>query len=130
MRKVATNLPVLIVFFLFVTTPASARDTRPSENISEWMPRSFLPFRKSRTASGMAPMPICSVEPSSMSFATFSPMAFSRSPMAGGLSSMSGSSFSTMQSISSRWIFAPRVRGMYLFIWAIVTRSERDAASV
>ena len=31
---------------------ASARVTIPSENISGWTPRSFLPSRKSRTASG------------------------------------------------------------------------------
>lgn len=31
--------------------------TTPSENISEWMPRSCLSFKKSSTASGIAPIP-------------------------------------------------------------------------
>ena len=40
-------------------------------------PRSCLLARRRRTASGMAPMPICSVAPSSTSRATCAPMALS-----------------------------------------------------
>ena len=57
MRKVATLLPLWRVLAWLVMTPASTSSTTPSENISEWMPRSFFSFRKRRTASGMAPMP-------------------------------------------------------------------------
>ena len=55
--------------FTPVITPASARSTTPSENISVWTPRSCLSVRRRRTASGMAPMPICSVAPSGTSAA-------------------------------------------------------------
>ncbi len=64
-------MPRWSVFASPVTTPASKSSTTPSENISVWIPRSRFSFRKRRTASGISPMPICSVEPSSMSSATF-----------------------------------------------------------
>ncbi len=59
-------------FFLAqVMTPASTRSTTPSENISVWMPRSFLCFRNPRMASGTEPMPSCRQSPSLMSSAQY-----------------------------------------------------------
>ena len=100
MRNATSNLPGWRVFLALVMTPASASSTTPSENISEWMPRSFLCLRKRSTASGMAPMPNWRVAPSGTREAQCSPMAFSMSPILGGLSSMMGASCSTMQSRS------------------------------
>ena len=59
--------------------PACARSTTPSENISVWTPRSCLSPSRRSTASGMAPMPICSVAPSSTSAATWRPIVCSTS---------------------------------------------------
>ena len=68
-------MPLWRVFASPVTTPLSNSSTTPSENISVWIPRSRFSLRKSRTASGISPMPICRVEPFSMRSATFLPIA-------------------------------------------------------
>ena len=68
-------LPRCSVFASLVMTPCSKRSIRPSENISVWMPRLRFWVRKSSTASGISPIPICSVAPSSMSSAMCEPMA-------------------------------------------------------
>ncbi len=68
----------------------------PSEIISVWTPRSLRPERLAKTASGMAPMPICRVAPSSMRPATCSPILRSTSPKPSRLSSGRGQSSSTM----------------------------------
>ncbi len=78
-----------------VTTPASTRPITPSLIISEWMPRSFFSPRKVSTASGIAPMPSCRQSPSWIRLATWLPMAFSTSPMAGGWISSMGRSLGT-----------------------------------
>ncbi len=73
-------LPLCRVLASPVTTPRSNSSTTPSENISVWIPRSFFSSRKSRTASGISPMPIWRVAPSSMRSATFFPIARATSP--------------------------------------------------
>ena len=87
------------------------------------MPRSFLSFRNNNTASGMAPIPSCSVAPSGMRPATFSPIRRSISPICGGLSSRTGSSFSTTWVMASSAIFEPPVRGIDRFICAMTMRA-------
>ena len=99
-RKVATLRPLWMFLHLLVMTPASTSSTTPSENISEWMPRSFFSLRKSSTASGIAPMPSWRQSPSRTREATFSPIARSTSVIFGGASSMTGVSASMMQSMS------------------------------
>ena len=58
--------PLWIVLRRPLTTPESIKEMRPSENISVWTPRSFFFLSVASTASGMAPMPIWIVEPSSI----------------------------------------------------------------
>ncbi len=131
MRKLATILPGCTDLRLFVMTPCSYSSTTPSLNISLWMPRSFFSCRKRRTASGMAPMPICMQEPSSTSPAMFCPMACSTSPMAGGDSSMSGMSASTMRSILETWMNeSPWVRGIWALTWATTVLAASAAGLV
>jgi hypothetical protein len=62
--KLVMMRPGCSFFSRLVMAPASARSTTPSENISVWTPRSCLFISRRSTASGMAPMPICSVAPS------------------------------------------------------------------
>ena len=77
--------PGLCRFFAFVMTPLSYSSMTPSENISEWMPRSLCPLSAARHASGIPPMPICSVAPLSTRFSAMNvPICFS-TPSPGGL---------------------------------------------
>ena len=58
-----------------VTMPASASSITPSESISVWIPRSRRSVRAARVASGILPIPICSVAPSGISEATLRPIS-------------------------------------------------------
>ena len=68
----------------------------------------------------MAPMPIWSVAPSSISVAQCLPMAVSTSFGSENFASISGVSSCTKKSIFEEWIMAcPKARGTYLFTTAI-----------
>src|SRR5438876_543207 len=66
MRKLATSLSRSRALRAPLITPRSTRSSTPSENISLWMPRSRRSINACRTASGIAPIPSCSVAPSSI----------------------------------------------------------------
>ena len=87
-------------------TPFSTRGSTPSANISVWMPRFLWPPSWLRTAFGMAPMPIWSVAPSSISAAQCLPMAVSTSFGSENFASISGVSSCTKKSIFEEWIMA------------------------
>ncbi len=71
MAKLVTILPRSVDFWAPVTTPASTRSMMASVMTSVWTPRSFLSLRNSTTPWGMRPMPISTVDPSSMSEAMY-----------------------------------------------------------
>ena len=112
-------------------TPFSTSGSTPSANISVWIPR-FLWFPScASTALGMAPIPICSVAPSSISAAQCLPMAVSISLGSVKWASMSGVSSSTKRSIFDIGIMAwPNERGTCLFTTAITWSAHSTAASV
>ena len=87
MMKDVTILPGRSVFFRPVITPAFASAMTPSDSISVWMPRSLRSLRPLMTASGMRPIPICSVAPSGMSCAAWCPIWRQTSSSGSGLSS-------------------------------------------
>ena len=61
-----TDTPSNIPLASLVTLPAWCSCIRPVVNISEWMPNPPSGPRASSAATmfGMAPMPVCSVDPS------------------------------------------------------------------
>ena len=65
-------------------TPKLIKSTIPSEIISECIPKSFLSFKKFKTATGIAPIPSCKVSPSLIKLAQNSPIFLSISPTTGG----------------------------------------------
>ena len=96
---------------------SSERDRAPSENISVWTPRSCLLPRRASTASGMPPMPICSVEPSSTRSAMSSPMRASTSRLRlARLCSGSGRSVCTKASTRSKRDDDVAVRARHLLV--------------
>ena len=128
-RKVITILSLWKFFALQVIMPFSYRSTTPSDTISEWIPRSFLPPRKVRTASGIEPIPNCKQSPSLIREATFSPMAFSVSPIFAIGSAGIGASSSTITSMLSTWIkLSPIARGMFGFTTATTLVFGHSAA--
>ena len=129
LMKLVTMRPLPLALSRLVTAPDSTRSTTRSENISVWMPRSRLSCRRVSTASGMPPMPICRVEPSSTRPATISPMRAS--------TGVSGSEWcsSRARSVAMKaWMFArgrtllPWVRGICSLISAMTIRAVVAAA--
>ena len=130
-RKVAIIFPVCVFFFLLVMTPFLTNSTTPSVNISECIPKSFLSVKKLSTASGIAPIPSCKVSPSFISFAQFSPIFFSISPISGLGNVYIVSSHSTIQVAFEICIkLSPLVLGIFLFTCKITVFATSQAIFV
>jgi hypothetical protein len=76
------------------SAPARSRPSTPSLNISDHTARPCRAVNAVSTASGTAPMPICSVAPSGTSVATRSPIVCDMSLIARGAGEVNGSSTS------------------------------------
>uniref|UniRef100_A0A2M4D455 Putative secreted protein n=1 Tax=Anopheles darlingi TaxID=43151 RepID=A0A2M4D455_ANODA len=94
------------------------------------MPRSLWLCSAFSTASGMLPIPICSVAPSSTRFSAISlPIFVSTSDIACPPCSGSGISTLTAKSKCDSWmILSPNVRGICLLTWAMITFEFSRAA--
>ena len=88
--KAATSLPRSACLYFPVRTPSLASSIMPVVSISVWSPRSFLVLRASATALGMLPMPSWMQDASGTMSAMNLPMARSRSPRGGLMSSGTG----------------------------------------
>ena len=93
--------------------PSTSAST-PSESISVWMPRSLRSLERASTASGMRPMPICSVAPSGIRLRDVAAdLRGRRRRAARTRSSGSGSSTGTRCAMRSTWRNeSPSVRGI------------------
>ena len=111
--------------------PLNSSYTTPSENISVCIPRSFLLSRNINTASGIAPIPSCNVEPSSINEAQCSPIFFSTSVIVGRLIFANFISEDIIQSNFDTCIkLSPYTKGICSFISAITNLAFSAAALV
>ena len=126
-----TALPGWRVLALPVTIPRSIAPIAPSDSISVWIPRSRTPSSDAHTASGMPPIPICRVAPSSISARTWAPIWRSTSVAGWGVSSGRGSVASTTASTRPTWRNeSPSTRGIASLTWAITRPAFLQAARV
>jgi len=129
MQKLHTMTPRSIVLRAPLTAPASTRSMMESVSISVWMPRSFLVFRNSTAAWGMRPMPSSTVDASSTSAATNSPMRSVVGLGLGGRYSMTADCTGTSTSMSVTWTkLSPSVRGISGLISAMTKLAFSAAA--
>lgn len=107
-------------FLLLVMQPLLNKSTTPLENISEWIPKSLWSCRAFRTASGMLPIPICSVAPSLTRFSAISlPIFVSTSEILPVGCSGRSSQISVAKSKCDLWMMpSPKVRGILGLICA------------
>lgn len=107
-------------FLLLVMQPLLNKSTTPLENISEWIPKSLWSCRAFRTASGMLPIPICSVAPSLTRFSAISlPIFVSTSEILPVSCSGRSSQISVAKSKCDLWMMpSPKVRGILGLICA------------
>ncbi len=129
LMKLVTVRPGCTCLYLLVMLPFSTRSIRRSENISVCTPRSCLSPSRVSTASGMAPMPICRVDRSSMRPAMISPMRASTSFSVPLTCSCSGRLVAMNASMRSNdTAVLPCVRGIWSLISAMMNRALSTAA--
>jgi hypothetical protein len=129
MTKLVVHRPGCTDLCRLVMTPFSSSGSSPSLNISVCTARSRLLPRRASTASGMHPMPICSVEPSSIRSAITSPIWFSTAPHS--FTPCSCSARSVCVNAVTRFIgttVLPSVRGMRALTSASTTPAQSAAA--
>jgi len=127
--KLVTMRPAWTRLRRFVIAPLAYRSTKRSENISVCTPRSSRSPSRASTASGIAPIPICSVAPSGTSRAIWSAIVATAGEASRSAASYSGRSTCTKRCTrDSGTTVLPWVRGMRSLISAITTRAASTAA--